>query len=334
MLFPVRLQYHFHNTDASIFCCQEIPSTLNSMKKRKQIIFAVINLVLLLSLGLVLKISFQAAHFMITNPIDERQMITQSPLDHGLAYSDITLQTRDGLRLAAWYIPSQNGAAVILAHGYKSNRISMLEETNMLARHGYGVLLFDSRAHGESEGETIRFGAVEMADFEAAYQFLLAQPAVDPTRIGLLGSSNGGAMSILYAAQNPGIAALVADSAYASLEDEIAIGVQVYANLPAMPFAPIVRMFAELEANISAQDISPIAVIAAISPRPILIIQGGEDGNIPVESGQQLFDAALFPKELWYVPLSRHTTIDTDYPDEYEDRIISFFDQYLLGAVD
>ena len=308
------------------------------MKKAKKthrlIIFTIVVTIFVAVPYVILDLSATAAHYMITNPIEGRVSPRRNPAEYGIDYETIELKTEDGMRLAAWYIPSKNGAAVIAVHGYKSNRESMVEETDMLARHGYGVLLFDSRAHGDSEGEMIRFGAVEMYDFEAAYQYLLTLPDVNPNKIGLIGSSNGGAMSILYAAQNPGISAVVVDSAYASLQDEIAVGISVYTILPAFPFTPFVQFFAEREAGFHAWDISPVAVISKISPRPILIIQGGKDDNIPVGSGQQLFDAAKIPKELWFIPSARHTTADADFPLEYEARIIAFFDRYLLNVVD
>lgn len=304
------------------------------IKKWKKIVLIVVAFPIMTVSGLIINISADNAHQMVTNPLEERGQLTRSPADYGIAYQDIKLLTEDGLTLAAWYVPSQNGAAVIAIHGYKSNRESMLEEADMLFRHGYGVLLFDMRSHGESEGEVLRFGVDEMQDFEAAYQYLLTRPEVDRDRIGLMGNSNGAAMSILYAAQNPAIKALVAQSAYASLQDEIATGVEYFGGVPAFPFAPLIQFFAEREVDIRAKDIAPIAVIDQISPRPILILQGGADEAIPTDSGQRLYDAAEPPKELWFEPSVGHTDFDTDFPVVFEARLIAFFDRYLLGLVE
>ncbi|MEK6256274.1 MAG: alpha/beta hydrolase [Chloroflexota bacterium] len=304
------------------------------MKKWKRIVIITIVVLALVASGMILNISADKAHEMVTNPLEERDPITRSPADYGIAFEEITLLTEDGLSLAAWYIPSQNGAAVIAVHGYKSNRESLLEETDMLHRHGYGVLLFDMRSHGESEGEILRFGVDELQDFEAAYQYLLTRVDVDPARIGLIGSSNGGAMSILYTAQNPEIKALVAHSAYVSLQDEIATGVEHFGGVPAFPFAPLIQFFAEREVDIRAKDIAPIAVIDQISPRPILILQGGADVAIPTDSGQRLYDEAEMPKELWFEPSVGHTDFDDDLPGDFEARIIAFFDKFLLGEAE
>lgn len=71
---------------------------------------------------------------------------------------DVTLTTTDGVDLAAWYAPSQNGAAIILLHGAGQSREMLRGPAAMLAAHGYGVLAFDQRGHGASDGPTNRFG--------------------------------------------------------------------------------------------------------------------------------------------------------------------------------
>ncbi len=75
-----------------------------------------------------------------------------SPADLGLDYTNVTLSTSDGLTLHGWYVPSTNGAAVILVHAFNGNRTGTLYHAALLANHGYGVLLYDTRSQGESEG--------------------------------------------------------------------------------------------------------------------------------------------------------------------------------------
>ncbi|MCP4542759.1 MAG: hypothetical protein GY832_37020, partial [Chloroflexi bacterium] len=71
----------------------------------------------------------------------------ETPAERGLSYKDVAFRSADGLTLRGWYIPSENQGAVILMHGLASNRLMMLDVATVLARHGYGVLLFDLRAH-------------------------------------------------------------------------------------------------------------------------------------------------------------------------------------------
>ena len=83
------------------------------------------------------------------------------------------------LTLKGWYVPSRNGAAVISFPGRKGPQ----KPARMLARHGYGVLVFDRRGEGESDGEPNIFGWGGDSDIKAAIRFLQQRPDVDPGRI-------------------------------------------------------------------------------------------------------------------------------------------------------
>ena len=110
----------------------------------------------------------------------DRRIAEESPADYDHDFELVDLVSADGVKLAAWYIPSTNGAAVMAQHGFKSDKSSVLREADILARHGYGVLMLDVRAHGDSEGDSISFGHFEMADLDAGYQYLLTRSDVDP----------------------------------------------------------------------------------------------------------------------------------------------------------
>ena len=201
----------------------------------------------------------------------------------------------------------------------------------MLNERGYGVLLTSVRAHDLSEGEVISFGMNEMQDLDTWYQYLLTRDEVDPARIGMLGNSMGGSMVIQYAAQNENIQATVAQSAFSSLDDTVATSIEFFTGLPAFPFAPAIVFWAEQEVGFDSSEVSAKTWISELSPRPVLLLQGGADTVISAESGQLLYDAAGEPKELWYEPELGHTAFDTELPGEFEERVAGFFDQYLLG---
>ena len=214
-------------------------------------------------------------------------------------------------------------------HGYKADRREMLEEAQMLARHGYGVLLTTVRAHDRSDGKLISIGFREMQDLDAWYQFLLARPEVDPEKIGLLGNSMGGSLVIQYAAQNDRIGAVVAHSAPSSLDDVVGTSITHFTGLPAFPFAPAIVFWAEREVGVDSAEISAKRWIGEISPRPILLLHGGAETVISVDSGQLLYEAAGEPKELWFEPALDHTDFDIELPEQYEARVVGFYDRYL-----
>jgi dipeptidyl aminopeptidase/acylaminoacyl peptidase len=255
--------------------------------------------------------------------------MTSTPAESGLLYESVTFTSADGLRLAGWYIPSRNGATIILCHGLGCNRVEMLPQAVLLAEHGYGLFLFDFRAHSESEGEMVTYGYSETDDVLAAVDYLLSRPDVDPQRIGILGGSLGAATALRATARSTHLRAVVAESTFTSLEDEVASSFKTFSGLPAFPFAPLVVAFAQWQTGLHISEVRPIDDIVSIAPRPVFIIHGTEDGIIPAEQGLRLYQAAGEPKELWMVDGMGHRSALGIFPDEYEKRVISFFDKAL-----
>jgi uncharacterized protein len=275
-------------------------------------------------------ISQWEAHSLITNPRATRHVPAGTPADVQLPYENVEVTTADGLRLVAWYVPSRNGAAVMLIHGYKDQRGVLLNLASVLARHGYGVFIGALRGHDRSDGEKISFGHFEMLDVGAWERHLRARFDVDPGRIGIFGASMGGSIAIQYASQNPHIKAIVADSAFSSLDDTINTSIKFFTGLPPFPFVPLIVFFSEREGGYRAADINATKWIGRISPRPVFLMQGGADVVISPDSGQRLFAAAGEPKELWFDPGLGHVEFLAKHPEEFERRVIAFYDKYLL----
>jgi fermentation-respiration switch protein FrsA (DUF1100 family) len=238
-----------------------------------------------------------------------------------IEYREIELVTEDGLRLHAWYTPPQNGALILVAHGHAD---AIPEDFYLLfAQHGYGVLAWDFRAHGESEGEYSTLGYFEALDVKAALDFALAQPGVE--HIGGWGGSMGAATMIRAAAQYPQIEAVVLDSAYTSLREVIDM------RVPGAFFTPIVQFIGETRTGARVDEVNPERDIARISPRPLLIIQGEADLNIPADSAQRLYLAAGDPKFLWTEADVPHMNMYAYFKTRYTHRVINFFSDALLG---
>jgi fermentation-respiration switch protein FrsA (DUF1100 family) len=270
--------------------------------------------------------SWLAASY-IVNPT--RTKITSTPADYGTAYEEVTVTTADGLELVGWYMPGDNRAAIIAQHGYKGNRESMLYEAVVLNRHGYSILITTSRGHDESDGRHITFGSHEMKDLEAWHAHLLSREEVDPDAIGIMGESMGGGMAILYAAQVQNIKAVVTSSAF-SLTDET---IQDFLFQPfcrpgrlAQSIALSIVGWVEKKAGFHSNDINTLHAIGKISPRPILIIQGGNDERISPNNGHQLFAAARQPKELYFIPNGNHCDHQDVEPTKYMERVVKFLD--------
>lgn len=297
----------------------------------KNFLIGFLILLLAVTAGLLFQTRSEAVN-LLTAPAATRNLPEKTPAEYNLDFEDVTVTNPDGMKLAGWYIPSQNGAAIIMQHGYKSTRQELLNEAEMMTRHGYGVLISSIRAHDHSEGEQITFGMYEVQDMEAWYQYLLTRQDVNPDKIGILGNSYGGMLSIQYAAQNPSIKAVVANCSFSSLSDTVATSVTYFTGLPEFPFVPLIIFWAERESGFKMEDVDATRWIADISPRPVFLMQGGADTVISPESGQRLYDAAGEPKELWFDAELGHVEFDKERAEEYEARVTAFFDQYLLEA--
>ncbi len=238
-----------------------------------------------------------------------------------IAYYPVDLVTRDGIRLAAWYTPPQNGVVILLAHGYGNKRPEWVYA--LLARKKYGVLAWDARAHGASAGDISTIGYLEVLDVKAALDYALAQPGVD--HVGAWGGSMGAATLIRAAARFPQIEALFLDSSFTSLEAELDYLV------PYPVINPLAKFVAGARTGLRLENVSPLNDISKISPRPVYIVQGLQDTVAPPDSGEKLFNAAGEPRYLWEQADVPHLSMYLDNPRRYQKRLLDFFDQWLLG---
>jgi uncharacterized protein len=250
----------------------------------------------------------------------------ETPANRGLQYQDISFTTADGITLRGWYIPSKNGAVVIALHPYGLNRLAVLDQAGLLAKHGYGVLLYDQRASGESDGESLSWGWRDVPDVSAAVRFMKTIPGLDPQRIGLYGCSTGAEISLAATALDPSIRAVAAEDAeYASARD--LLFPPTFTDLIFWPINPIFVKFMEWRSGTSA----PIALIDAvklISPRSLFLIGSGK--SYDAWQAKYYYDLAGEPKILWNVPEAAHCQSMLNRPDEYGTRLIGFFDGALL----
>ncbi len=244
----------------------------------------------------------------------------ETPDVYGVAYENIRLVTSDEIELAAWYTPSENGALILIAHGHGDRR--SVDQYVLYAHNGYGVLAWDFRAHGESGGELSTLGYHEALDVEAALEYVLRQEGVE--HIGAWGGSMGGVAVLEAASRRVEIEAVVVDSAFPTLEDELRWAVNWSA------FLPFIRFFAEKEAGFNMDMLRPVDRIGDISPRPIMIIQGEADSMIPADSAQRLYEAAGEPRYLWTEAGVNHVGMYHMHPEKYEEQVVGFFNEYLL----
>jgi hypothetical protein len=244
--------------------------------------------------------------------------------DLGVPYEDVSFTTSDGLELDGWYVPSRNGAAVIAFPGRKGPQ----KQARMLARHGYGVLLFDRRGEGVSEGDPNSWGWGGDADVKAAIDYLQHRPDVDPQRIGGIGLSVGGEMMLETAAETDELAAVVSEGAGARTFSEEK---DYDDNGPVDKALGSVLAGSKTTAIAVFSNRTPPANLKTLSRRiaqPALLIAAPNSGH-----GEQLnrgyARAAGDSATLWEIPESGHVGGLQARPEEYERRVVGFFDEEL-----
>lgn len=233
-----------------------------------------------------------------------RDAYTFTPWEVQVPYQTVMFTTADGVTLRGWWLPRLESNRVIIgATGHKGTKSDLLGIGPGLWRAGNNVLLFDYRGCGDSDRVQGSVGYYEQRDLRAAISF--AQTQVPGCRLGLIGYSMGAAISILVAAGEPAVRAVIADSAYATIAGVVRSAYGHY-RLPAQPFLPISDRYNGWRYGYRYADLEPVAAIAALAPRPVLIIHGALDSVTPVSHAHALFAAAGEPKELWIDAQAHH----------------------------
>lgn len=284
-----------------------------------RLVFLTVFSLLLTFAGMLIWLSYRET----MNYIHPRRQIASGALlqARGIPFQEVQFTTEDKLKLSAWYTPPQNGTVILVAHGYGDTRAEHFHA--LFASHGYGVVSWDFRAHGASEGDFSSLGYYEIRDAKAALDFALSQPGVE--QVGAWGGSMGAVTMIRAAAEYPEIEALVADSPFVTLEEEMNL------RIPFPGMRPLIRFFGEWESGVNLDWVRPVDDIARISPRPVFIIQGMADGMVPLDSAKRLYEAAGEPRQLWTEEAVPHLNMYAFYETRYTKRVIKFFDEYLLG---
>mgnify|MGYP000962557182 FL=1 len=215
--------------------------------------------------------------------------------DLGRPYQDVTLTTRDGLRLSAWYVPSRNEAAVITYP-----RAWTIEQARMLAEDGYGVLLVDPRGYGDSEGDPNAYGWGSTRDIDASVAWLRQHQDVQNRRVGGLGLSMGGEVMIEAAARNPGLKAVVSEGAGIRSVRE-----SLLRRGPSR-FEKALQYPHDLMQTVSVWVLSgepiPMSLKNAsllVGPRAVLFIYGEDGQEVEKAVNPVYYDAAFAPKLIW-----------------------------------
>jgi len=249
-------------------------------------------------------------------------------------YRDISFPSTDkSITLKGWvFQPKKTDRAVIIVHSYGKNRLEYGIETVDLIKEflnrNYGVLAFDLRNSGESDGKDSTFGYNEKDDVLAAIRYMNSQGYKNIT---LLGFSTGASASILAAAENESVDAVIADSPYADLEGYLSSSLDKMTNLPAFPFNRAITFAIKATGGIEMEKASPVNALTETAPKNLMLIHGKEYEPVPVINSIELFQkySALNSSgaEFWMVEGTGNTPVYEAKKDEYIKRIFDFLDR-------
>jgi uncharacterized protein len=245
---------------------------------------------------------------------------------------EFEFRSADGVRISALQLePARpNGHAILICHGLAHDKLSGIRYVQYLLREGYALFLMDFRNHGQSEGKITTYGHYERQDLLGIIQYLRDHGFNG--RLGILGASMGASIALLTAAECDQISAIVLDSPFSSLKKistEWACRMTRFPE-PFLQF-PIRLSYWWLYLNYKfwIPEIEPAAAARKLRC-PIFLIHGGADEKIPASHSREIFINVPGEKELWIVDDVGHLGVYLNHPNEYQDRVLNFFNKNLL----
>ncbi len=251
---------------------------------------------------------------------------------------NVKFKTSDNLTLSGIFIRRPNAKAnMLLCHGYRASKEFMYAFINLFPQ--FNLLLFDFRAHGQSEGHIISIGCHEYKDVLAATEFMKKSVKTDDNKkipFIILGLSMGAASSIKAASLYPDICdALIIDSTFSDLGKMIVKGFSVKSGLPYYPFFPVLRWLFEKLADCKICEMSTVDGIKKIT-KPILFIHSCNDNFISPKHALRLYENAGLSRyaRIWIAPKCRHGWLNSYYSDIYKKKVNSFLRKSLNLKID
>jgi len=251
------------------------------------------------------------------------------PADLGFEVEEVSFTGGEGYRLAGWYVPSRNGATLILLHGYGGNRLGMRWYAEQLVAEGYGVLMYDERASGESEGDKRGFGWIDPPDVDGAVAYLRARAGQD-VHLGILGCSIGGQIALQSAVRNPQLEAVWADGPSMLRAADYPTGFTGFGDFLIATNYLYDWMYAARLWMLPPRPL--IEQIDEIAPRPVMLVGGGVPNPIYGSEKGVIERYASYGGDnvdTWLISEGVHCDGHEFRPDEYRTRMLAFFSAAL-----
>lgn len=245
-----------------------------------------------------------------------------------LGARDVVFRSESGAAIHGWFARGDGRGTVLLLPGVRANRTSMLGRALFLKQAGYGVLLVDFQATGESRGEAITFGWRERLDVLAATKFLREHAPGEP--VAILGSSLGGAATLL-ALPALRVDAAVLEAVYPTVERAVENRLTMRLGAAGKLLVPLLLLQLEPRLGIRPEELRPVERIDELAC-PVLVIGGAADRHTTATDTRTLFEAAREPKDLWLIDGAAHVDFHRKMRREYESRVLQFLGYALVRS--
>lgn len=306
-------------------------------KRRRPVFQRIIAITILIVVGVVLGFLIALPPLIMGPMINEHVSFSKiyDASEFGLEATKLTLQTSDGYAISAFEVDVEDPKAVLIFISgiHNPSVTAFFGHARVLREHGYASILYDMRAHGQSEGELVSLGYAETRDTQAVVDYILAQGRYSGVPIVVYGVSMGGAVAINSIGQIPAIAGLVSLSAYSSWEDVFAENMLASGAPPFLTTMtkPFVKLYSLWKFGWETRDLYPAKQIANLGNRPALLIHSTEDSQVSYANLQRILEYAPRHVETWIRQGDEHM-ISTDflYPEndpEYIGRVLDFLKQ-------
>jgi uncharacterized protein len=239
---------------------------------------------------------------------------------------NLTMLSKDGLKLHAYYLASKNPQAlVILHHGYTSRAEDMSMFAKLYADHmEVDILAIDMRAHGQSEGKYLGFGWLEKDDTRQWITFM-NEKLNKTLPVILHGVSLGGSTVLNLAGNNcpDQVKIVIDDSGFSDLNRQFKRQFKEIFHMPVYPMLPLGSLWCKMILGFSFKTGSPIEYASQIKV-PTLIIHGLKDMFVPHPMSNDLYAALTCPKKLVHYENAYHALTYPLNQKNYEDQVLSF----------
>lgn len=299
----------------------------------KRVLSIVVGIILLLFIAVLLAVPPMITKDMVNMHVNFKKLYAAG--DYGLQSETLMLETSDGLKVAAYYVPAEKakGSVIFLSGIHNPSVTAFFGHAKWFREMGYDSYLLEMRAHGESEGKLISLGYKETMDVDAVVSRIMGDSIMAEKPIVVFGISMGGAVAINAIGNNPDIDGVVSLSAYSSFEDNFAdtmllMGApKAYVKLQ----KPFVKLYTNFKYGWKSSHLSPKIQLGNLGLRPALLIHSTGDDQVPIDNLHRLLANAPSQVSYWKKEGNHHMILEDEAflkpwtDEEYIKQISSFF---------